>query len=94
MKQPVLIGEIIAAILEDLLRHDIDKTIEKEWTDVTDFLRIPCIRALTLEGLMNEGHIDHVRDKSTGRILAKNADLLKYFGTTDFTIKHRRRNGK
>lgn len=94
MKRPVLIGEIIAAILEDLRSHDIDKTIRNEWTDVTGFLRIPSIRALTLEGLMHEGHIDHVRDKASGRILAKNADLLKYFGTTDFTLKSRKRNGK
>lgn len=94
MKRPVLIGEIIAAILEDLRSHDIDKTIRNEWTDVTGFLRIPSIRSLTLEGLMHEGHIDHVRDKASGRILAKNADLLKYFGTTDFTLKHRKRNGK
>ncbi len=94
MKRPVLIGEIIAAILEDLRRHDIDRAIANEWTDVTNFLRIPSIRALTLEGLMNEGYIDHVRDKASGRILAKNADLLKYFNTTDFTLKHRKNNGK
>lgn len=94
MKRPVLIGEIVAAILEDLRCHDIDLTITNEWTDVTDFLRIPNIRALTLEGLMHEGHIDHIRDKASGRILAKNADLLKYFGTTDFTLKHRKRNEK
>lgn len=92
MSQPRLIGEIIAAILADLKEHDMDAVFEAEWEDVTELLRLPAIRRFELEIRIGNGEVDTVRNN--GRIYCKKSDLVKYFGTADFSVKIRRRNGK
>lgn len=92
MSQPRLIGEIIAEILADLKEHDMDAVFEAEWEDVTDFLRLPALRRFDLEIRIGSGEVDSVRNG--GRTYCKKSDLVKYYGTADFSIKIRRRNGK
>lgn len=92
MSKPVLIGEIIASILADLKALDMDAVFEAEWEDVTDLLRRPAIRRYELEIRIGNGEVDTVRNN--GRTYCKKSDLVKYFGTADFSVKIRRRNGK
>lgn len=92
MKEPRLIGEIISEVLNGLIDRQIDLAFQEDWTDVTDILRLPCLRAIQLEDALYDGRVD--RTKVNGRIYARNIDLIREFGTTDFAIKRRTRNGK
>ena len=89
MSQPVLIGDIIASILADLKAHDMDKVFEDEWTDITDILECPSFNGMHIK--IGSGEIHCTRyNKHT---YARNSDLIRIYGTTDFSIKIRRRNG-
>ena len=90
MSQPVLVGDIIRGILNNLRAHDMDAVFEQEWTDVTDALRIPSIRNIQLEIRIGEGDI--VPHRLNGRTYCRKSDLEYYFGTSDFSVKIRRRN--
>ena len=92
MSQPVLVGEIIRGILNDLRAHDMDAVFEQEWTDVTDFLRLPSLRSIELSICLGEGTI--IPHRLGGRTYCKKSELEAVFGTSDFTVKIRRRNGK
>ncbi len=92
MSQPRLIGDIIADILADMREHDMDKVFEQEWTDVSDILRFPSIRSVELQINIGEGLIDTTRVQ--GRTYCKNSDIEKVYGTADFFVKIKKRNGK
>ena len=92
MSQPRLIGDIIADILADMREHDMDKVFEQEWTDVSDILRFPSIKSIELQINIGEGLIDTTRVQ--GRTYCKNSDIEKVYGTTDFFVKIKKRNGK
>lgn len=91
MKQPVLIGDLIAAILADLKAHDMDKVFNEEWTDVTDFLRLPSLRSIELSIRLGDWTI--IPHRLNGRTYCKKSELEAVFGTSDFTVKIRKRNG-
>lgn len=92
MNQPRLIGEIIASILADMRAHDIDLAFQQEWSDVTDILRLPSLRSIDLQIKIGDGLIQAT--KVEGRTYCKNTDIEKIYGTPDYFIKIRRRNGK
>lgn len=92
MSQPRLIGDIIADILADMREHDMDKVFEQEWTDVSDILRFPSIKSIELQINIGEGLIDITRVQ--GRTYCKNSDIEKVYGTADFFVKIKKRNGK
>ena len=92
MSQPRLIGDIIADILADMRVHDMDKVFEQEWTDVSDILRFPSIKSVELQINIGEGLIDTTRVQ--GRTYCKNSDIEKVYGTADFFVKIKKRNGK
>ena len=92
MSQPRLIGDIIADILADMREHDMDKVFEQEWTDVSDILRFPSIKSVELQINIGEGLIDTTRVQ--GRTYCKNSDIEKVYGTPDFFVKIKKRNGK
>lgn len=92
MSQPRLIGDIIADILADMREHDMDKVFEQEWTDVSDILRFPSIRSVELQINIGEGLIDTTRVQ--GRTYCKNSDIEKVYGTADFFVKIKKRDGK
>ena len=92
MSQPRLIGDIIADILADMREHDMDKVFEQEWTDVSDILRFPSIKSVELQINIGEGLIDTSRVQ--GRTYCKNSDIEKVYGTADFFVKIKKRNGK
>lgn len=92
MSQPRLIGDIIADILADMREHDMDKVFEQEWTDVSDILRFPSIKSVELQINIGEGLIDTTRVQ--GRTYCKNSDIEKVYGTADFFVKIKKRNGK
>jgi hypothetical protein len=92
MSQPRLIGDIIADILADMREHDMDKVFEQEWTDVSDILRFPSIKSVELQINIGEGLIDTTRVQS--RTYCKNSDIEKVYGTADFFVKIKKRNGK
>lgn len=92
MSQPRLIGDIIADILADMREHDMDKVFEQEWTDVSDILRFPSIKSVELQINIGEGLIDTTRVR--GRTYCKNSDIEKVYGTADFFVKIKKRNGK
>lgn len=92
MSQPRLIGDIIADILADMREHDMDKVFEQEWTDVSDILRFTSIKSIELQINIGEGLIDTTRVQ--GRTYCKNSDIEKVYGTADFFVKIKKRNGK
>ena len=92
MSQPRLIGDIIADILADMREHDMDKVFEQEWTDVSDILRFPSIKSVELQINIGEGLIDTTRVQ--GRTYCKNSDIEKVYGTADFFVKIKKRDGK
>lgn len=92
MSQPRLIGDIIADILADMREHDMDKVFEQEWTDVSEILRFPSIKSVELQINIGEGLIDTTRVQ--GRTYCKNSDIEKVYGTADFFVKIKKRNGK
>ena len=92
MSEPVLLGDIIRGILADLRTHDMDKVFEEEWTDVTDALRIPSIRNIELEIRIGNGDI--IPHRLNGRTYCKKSELEAIFGTSDFSVKMRKRNGR
>ena len=92
MSQPRLIGDIIADILADMREHDMDKVFEQEWTDVSDILRFPSIRSVELQINIGEGLIDTTRVQ--GRTYCNNSDIEKVYGTADFFVKIKKRDGK
>lgn len=92
MKEPVLIGDIIRGILDDLKSHDMDAVFENEWTDVTDFLRLPSLRSVELSIYLGDGTI--IPHRLNGRTFCKKSELESVFGTSDFSVKIRRRYGK
>lgn len=92
MSKPTLIGEIIAAILADLKAHDMDKVFEEEWTDITDILQRPSLKGIEMNIRIGSGEIHCTRYNQ--RTYARNTDLIRIYGTTDFSIKIRRINGK
>lgn len=92
MKHPVLIGELIASILADLKARNMDQVFTEEWTDVTDFLRLPCLRSIELSIHLGDGTI--IPHRLNGRTYCKKSELESVFGTSDFSIKIRRRNEK
>ena len=91
MSQPILIGDIIASILADLKVHNMDKVFNEEWTDVTDFLRLPSLRSIELSIRMDDGTI--IPHRRNGRTYCKKTEIEAVFGTSDFTVKIRKRNG-
>lgn len=91
MKTPILIGDIIASILADLKAHDMDAVFDSEWTDVTDFLRLPSLRSIELSIHLGDGTI--IPHRNNGRTYCKKSELEAVFGTIDFTVKIRKRNG-
>lgn len=91
MSQPILIGDIIASILADLKVHNMDKVSNEEWTDVTDFLRLPSLRSIELSIRMGDGTI--IPHRCNGRTYCKKTEIEAVFGTSDFTVKIRKRNG-
>lgn len=92
MKQPVLIGELIASILADLKARNMDQVFTEEWTDVTDFLKLPSMRSIELSIHLGDGTI--IPHRLNGRTYCKKSELESVFGTSDFSIKIRRRNEK
>lgn len=90
MSQPRLIGEIIADILNDLRAKNLDAVFEAEFADVTDFLRIPSIRGMELELKIGNGSV--IPHRLNGRTYVKRTDLETIFGTSDFSLKLRRRH--
>ena len=92
MSEPRLIGDIIADILADLKEHDMDAVFEREWTDVTDFLKLPTIKGVDLEIKIGTGCVDSLCNN--GRIYCKKSDLEKFYGTSDFSVKIRNRRGR
>lgn len=92
MNQPRLIGDIIADILADLKAHDMDAVFEQEYTDVTDILRLPCLRGIKLSIYLGNGTI--VPHRMNGCTYCKKSELEAVFGTSDFSIKIRRSNGR
>lgn len=90
MSEPRLIGEIIAEILDDLKAHDMDRVFEEEWTDVTDILRLPSLRSIELQIHLGDGTI--IPHRLNGRTYCKKTELEAVFGTSDFSIKIRKRN--
>lgn len=90
MSQPVLIGDLIQAILDDLKAHDMDAVFEREWEDVTDFLKLPSIRSAELEIRLGEGSI--IPHRLNGRTYCKKTELEFYFGTSDFSVRRRKKN--
>lgn len=92
MSRPKLIGEIIASIMEDLRSHDMDKVFSEEWTDITHLLKRPSLKGIELQIRIGTGEI--LCTKVGTQTYARNSDLIKYYGTTDFSIKIRKRNGR
>jgi hypothetical protein len=92
MKQPVLIGEVIEEILDELRARNLDLIFDEEWTDVTDFLRLPSLRSIELSIHLGNGTI--IPHRLNGRTYAKRSELEAVFGTSDFTVKIRKRHGK
>lgn len=92
MKQPVLIGDVIAQILDGLRDQNLDLVFQEEWTDVTDFLRLPSLRSIELSIHLGDGTI--IPHRLNGRTYAKKSELEAVFGTSDFTVKTRKRHGK
>lgn len=88
MKQPVQIGDIIAAILEDLRVRNLDAVFEEEWTDVTDLLHRASIRGYMLDIRIGEGAI--VPHRLNGRTYVRKRDLETLYSTNDFSINIRR----
>jgi len=92
MKQPVLIGDVIAQILDELREKNLDLVFQEEWTDVTDFLRLPSLRSIELSIHLGDGTI--IPHRLNGRTYVKKSELEAVFGTSDFSVKIRRRHGK
>lgn len=92
MKTPILIGDLIASILADLKAHDMDAVFNEEWTDVTDFFRLPSLRSIELSIHLGDGTI--IPHRLNGRTYCKKSELEAVFGTSDFTVKIRKRDGK
>ena len=92
MIQPRLIGDIIADILADMREHDMDKVFDQKWTDVSDILRFPSIKSVELQINIGEGLIDTTR--VLGRTYCKKTDIEKVYGTADYFVKIRKRNGR
>lgn len=92
MSKPVHIGELIASILADLKAHNMDQVFTEEWTDVTDFLKLPSMRSVELSIHLGDGTI--IPHRLNGRTYCKKSELESVFGTSDFSIKIRRRNEK
>lgn len=92
MSKPVHIGELIASILADLKAHNMDQVFTEEWTDVTDFLKLPSMRSIELSIHLGDGTI--IPHRLNGRTYCKKSELESVFGTSDFSIKIRRRNEK
>ena len=82
---------VVDADLADLRAHDIDHAFEHEWSDVTDILRLPSLRSIDLQIKIGDGLIQLT--KVEGRTYCKNTDIEKIYGTPDYFIKIRRRNG-
>lgn len=91
MKTPIIIGDLIASILADLKAHDMDAVFDDEWTDVTDFLRLPSLRSIELSIHLKNGTI--LPHRNNGRIYCMKSELKAVFGTSDFTVKIRKRHG-
>lgn len=91
MSEPRLIGDIIADILADLREHDMDKVFAEEWTDVSDILRFPSLKSIELQINIGEGLIDMTRVE--GRTYCKKSDIEKVYGTADYFVRIKRRNG-
>lgn len=92
MSEPRLIGDIIAALLAEMRAHDMDRVLAEDWSDVTDILRLPSLRSIDLQIKIGDGIIDTTTVE--GRTYCKNTDIQKVYGTADYFIKVRRRNGK
>lgn len=92
MSKPVHIGELIASILADLKARNMDQVFTEEWTDVTDFLKLPSMRSVELSIHLGDGTI--IPHHINGRTYCKKSELESVFGTSDFSIKIRRRNEK
>lgn len=82
---------VVDADLADLRAHDIDHAFEHEWSDVTDILRLPSLRSIDLQIKIGDGLIQLT--KVEGCTYCKNTDIEKIYGTPDYFIKIRRRNG-
>ena len=90
MSQPRLIGVIIADILADLRSENMDSVFEAEYADVTDLIRSLSVHGMELEFRINSGEI--VPHRFNGRTYVKRTDLETIFGTSEFSLKIRRRH--
>lgn len=87
MAEPIIIGDLIAGILEALHDNAVEKGMEDDWEDVTDIITLPCERGVILQDLKERHVIDFRTDGF--RIKAYKPDLLRIFGTTDFRVRRR-----
>lgn len=90
MSSPRLVGEIIAEILLSLENNAVNREMEADWEDITDVLKLPCVRATMLEIHMDDHTLAWRKDGN--RIKAYKPDLLRIFGTTDFRVRRRLRH--
>ena len=92
MSEPRLVGEIIAEILLALEDKAIDREMEADWEDVTEIIHLCSVRAIMLRSLMEDYSVAWRKDGN--RIKAYKPDLLRHFGTTDFSVRRRSRHAK
>lgn len=87
MAEPVLIDDLIAEILLALEGKTIEREMEADWEDVTDVIHLCSVRAIMLRDLMEDYSVAWRKDGN--RIKAYKPDLLRHFGTTDFSVRRR-----